>query len=229
MVKPQPNRVVLDESRPVTYYKNDFWREENARYSEVHYRLDKCARIVNRIAGERECNLLDVGCGPATLARLLRPNIHYYGIDIAIQEPAANLAEVDILDSPIGFDDLRFEIVVAQGLFEYLGEHQSEKLAEIARVLRPRGTFVTSYVNFGHRQPTVYWPYSNVQTIDEFRSSLSKDFVVRNWFATSHNWHHNEPNRRFIRLANMHLNLRIPVLTSKLAVEYFFVCTPRSS
>jgi len=217
MVKPQPNRVVLDESRPVTYYKNDFWREENARYSEVHYRLDKCARIVNRIAGERECNLLDVGCGPATLARLLRPNIHYYGIDIAIQEPAATLA------------DLRFEIVVAQGLFEYLGEHQSEKLAEIARVLRPRGTFVTSYVNFGHRQPTVYWPYSNVQTIDEFRSSLSKDFVVRNWFATSHNWHHNEPNRRFIRLANMHLNLRIPVLTSKLAVEYFFVCTPRSS
>ena len=88
---------------------------------------------------------------------------------------------------------------------------------------------MTSYINFGHRRPNLYWPYSNVQSIDDFRASLSSQFSIKAMFPTSHNWRHSEPNRKLIKLANMHLNVRVPVITSKLAVEYFFVCSPRAS
>ena len=48
-------------------------------------------------------------------------NVHYYGIDIAIQDPAPNLREADILKEPVGFGGRTFDIAVAQGLFEYMG------------------------------------------------------------------------------------------------------------
>ena len=82
-------------------YKHDFWIKENQKHVPAHYRLQKSARLINAIAGRDERDLLDVGCGPATLMRLMRPNIHYYGIDIAIHDPAPNLLETDILEKPI--------------------------------------------------------------------------------------------------------------------------------
>ena len=89
----------------VRYRKKDFWSKENLNYSRPHYRLEKSARIINRMAGTRECTLLDIGCGPATLMHLLNPSIQYYGIDIAIHDPAPNLIEADLLEMPIRFDE----------------------------------------------------------------------------------------------------------------------------
>ena len=66
-------------------------------------------------------DLLDVGCGPATLMHLLDQNISYHGIDIAIHEPAPNLIEADFLENPISFHGRKFDIVLAQGIFEYVG------------------------------------------------------------------------------------------------------------
>ena len=214
------------EPRP-QYYKRDFWSEENLKYSGPHFRLRKSAMLINELSGEAECDLLDVGCGPATLQTLLRPNIRYYGIDIAIQGAADNLLEVDILESQIRFGDHKFGIVVAQGLFEYLGDQQRTKLAEISQIVEPNGTFLTSYVNFGHRRRNIYWPYSNIMPISDFKRELSEWFVIDRVVPTSHNWRHNEPSRRVIRSINMHLNARFPLITPKLAVEYFFICTPR--
>jgi len=210
-----------------TLYKKDFWRRENLNYSRPHYRMEKIARIINRLAGENESALLDVGCGPATLASLLRPNIHYYGIDIAIQEPAPNLIEADFLESPIAFGNQRFNIIVAQGVFEYVGKFQSQKFADIAQLLDDGGTFVASYVNFNHRQTDIYWPYSNVQPINDFRRDLAEHFTIRKSFPTSHNWNHWEPSRKLIRSANMHINLNVPVISQYLGVEYFFICSAR--
>ena len=208
-------------------YKKDFWRQENQKYSRPHFRLEKSARIVNRIAGDRSCDLLDVGCGPATLSHLLRGNIRYHGIDIAIQDPRPNLRESDILDTRITFGNKHFDIIVAQGLFEYLGRHQSRKFAEIAQLLNQNGTFVVSYVNFDHRRPAIYPPYNNVQPLDNFRTSLSRYFVIRRVIPTSHNWNHTEPNRTIIKSANMGMNVRVPLFSPRLAVSYFFVCARR--
>ena len=114
--------------------------------------MEKAARLINKLARGQERTLLDVGCGPATLRSLLEPNIQYHGIDIAIHDPAPNLIEADFLEAPIKFDDKRFDIILAQGVFEYVGNFQSQKFAEIAQLLNEDGIFVVSYVNFDHRQ-----------------------------------------------------------------------------
>ena len=209
------------------FYKRDFWIKENQKHVPAHYRLQKAARILNQAAAGRGCDLLDVGCGPATLRRLLQKNIHYYGIDIAIHDPAPYLAETDFLENPIGFGGKRFDIISAQGVFEYMGSAQARKFSEIAHLLNAQGKFVLSYTNFGHRDKYVFEAFSNVQPIAEFRQSLARYFTIDRCFPTSHNWHGGQPNRKLIKAANMHLNANIPFISPRLAVEYFFVCSPR--
>jgi SAM-dependent methyltransferase len=214
----------VTEPSNVDYHDRGFWSEENQKYCSSHFRLEKCALLLNSLAGPLDCDLLDVGCGPATLAKFLRPNIHYYGIDIALSSTQPNLRETDIVKNPIRFDERTFDLVVAQGLFEYLGDHQDQKLAEIALILNPNGRFVTSYVNFRHRSRNVYSVYNNVQPPENFERSLKEHFTVERYFPTSHNWGHDEPRLWPGKLANMHLNIKLPYITPKLAVEYFFVC-----
>jgi SAM-dependent methyltransferase len=210
----------------VKYYKEDFWREENLKFTRPHFRLEKSARIINKLASGKELDVLDIGCGPATLSKLLDNNLHYYGIDIAIQEPAPNLIEADLLKGPIKFGDKQFDIIMAQGLFEYLGEFQSVKFAEIRQLLHEDGRFVVTYMNFGHHKKQIYWPYSNVQSIPDFRASLSSCFRIERSFPVAHNWNHSSPQRRWLRAIEMPLSLNVPMVSPLLAPEYFFICSP---
>ena len=213
------------EGNAQQYYKRDFWGKENLKFVEPHFRLEKAARIVNNIARDRECDLLDVGCGPATLMRLIDGNIHYHGIDIAIHDPAPNLIEADFLETPIEFGDRLFDIVLAQGVFEYVGTFQDQKFAEISRLLTENGKFLVSYWNFGHRNKDIYWPFSNIQPITDFRRSLARNFRIDKFFPVSHNWQHRGPGRKFIKAPQMHMNINIPFISPILAVEYFFICS----
>jgi cyclopropane fatty-acyl-phospholipid synthase-like methyltransferase len=212
-----------------TYYKREFWATENLKYVQPHFRLAKAARIVNRLARGKKCELLDVGCGPATLAGFVNKNIDYYGIDIAIHNPAPNLLQTDFLAAPIQFRERQFDIIVAQGIFEYIGKFQSQKLTEIEQLLRTRGTFIVSYVNFNHLHRRVYEPYSNVQSFEEFRKSLARVFRIDRCFPTSYHWHHHEPNRQFMKAIQMRINVKIPLLSHLFAVEYFFICSSDDS
>jgi SAM-dependent methyltransferase len=211
--------------RVTRYYKKDFWITENLKFNEPWYRLYKSASIIRKLAGGAERDLLDIGCGPATLKRLLPPNVHYYGLDIAIQQPAPNLIELDITENPIGFKGKTFDIIVAQGLFEYLGKLQSQKFVEISGLLSNGGKFITSYTNFGHRRHLVYRPFSNVRSIDDFGDDLRRHFNVNRVLPASHNWKHAQPNRAFIKAVNLRMNMNVPFISRKLAVEYFFVCS----
>jgi SAM-dependent methyltransferase len=101
--------------------RKDFWAKESFKFSRPWYRIEKSARVVRGLAGERICQLLDVGCGPGALQQLMPPNVRYYGLDISIGEPAANLVECDFLEEPIRWGEKRFDIVVAQGVLEYAG------------------------------------------------------------------------------------------------------------
>jgi SAM-dependent methyltransferase len=208
-------------------HKRDFWIEENRKHVPAHYRLQKSARLVNALAGGEERDLLDVGCGPATLMGLLRPSIHYYGIDIAVHDPAPNLIETDILAKPIRFAEKRFDIVTALGLFEYVGASQDQKFSEIAELLGEQGRFVLTYTNFGHRDKRLFEAFSNVQSFDDFRCSLARHFTIDRYFPTSYNWRGGQPVRPLLKAANMHVKANIPVVAPKLAVEYFFICSRR--
>lgn len=220
------SNLVPDEApgEAVKYYDRDFWLTENLNYAKPHFRLQKSARIVTKLAAGQDRSLLDIGCGPATLQQLLPANLDYYGIDIAIQQPAPNLRQANLLETPVSFDGLRFDLVLAQGFFEYMGTFQEQKFAEIREILARNGTFVVSYVNFEHRNGNTYWPYSNVQPVAQFRASIARHFTIQKWFPSCYNWNHTEPNRRLIHALNMRLNASIPVLNRLLAVEYFFLC-----
>lgn len=209
-------------------YKKDFWATENLKFREPWYRLEKSARLIGSLAHGEERTLLDVGCGPATLGRLVPPNILYYGIDIAIHQRAINLREYDILESQIAFDGRKFDFVVAQGLFEYVGNAQSQKLAEIADILNPGGKLVLTYTNFAHRKARIYPVFSNVQPLERFAESVSERFVIERFFPASHNWKHGQPARRLVKAVNMYINFNVPLISSILAVEYFFICAPRA-
>lgn len=208
-------------------YKHDFWIRENKKHVPAHYRLRKSARIINSVAGRGERDLLDVGCGPATLMHLIRPNIHYYGIDIAVHEPSPNLIELDILKEPIQFNGKRFDIVAALGLFEYVGGSQEQKFREITQVLHENGKFVVTYTNFGHRDRNIFEAFSNVRPFDDFRRSLARYFTVDNFFPTSYNWHGGQPGGALLKAVNMPIQANIPLIAPKLAVEYFFICSRR--
>ena len=205
-------------------FKRDFWIRENRKHAQAYYRLQKSAKVINDIVGEKECDLLDVGCGPATLGRLLEPNISYHGIDIAIHDPAPNLIETDILKQPIRFADQRFDIVAALGLFEYVGARQDDKFGEIAKILTERGRFVLTYTNFGHRDKHIFEAFSNVQPVAAFRESLARFFTIEKCFPTSYNWHGGQPAKPLLQAANMNVKANIPLVGPKLAVEYFFIC-----
>jgi SAM-dependent methyltransferase len=209
----------------VKYHKRDFWAKENLNYVESHFRLTKAARIVNQLARGRACDLLDVGCGPATLAMLLDRNIHYYGIDIAIHQPAPNLLQSDFAENPIAFGGRRFDLIVAQGVFEYMGTVQAEKFREIADLLNEGGRFLVSYVNFNHRDWHRYAPYNNIQSFGDFRNSLEQFFSIDRYFPTSVRWRHQEPDRKWMKTIQMKIDFNIPFLSRIFAVEYFFICS----
>lgn len=210
-------------------YKRDFWNKENLKYAEPHLRAQKVARLINEIAGGKECDLLDIGCGPAGLRSLLDEKIRYYGIDIAIHDPAPNLIQADLVENPIEFNGKQFDIVVAQGAFEYFGEVQSQKFDEIKKLLADDGTFIVSYWNFGHRNARIYEAFSNIQPLNDFRESLASHFKISSSFPASHNWKHNMSDRRLLKAVNAHVNMNIPFVSPRLAVEYLFICYGNSS
>jgi cyclopropane fatty-acyl-phospholipid synthase-like methyltransferase len=216
-----------DLSERASRLKRDFWEEENLKFGEPWYRLQKSARLISRLAGRRQCTLLDIGCGPATLMRLLPANVRYYGIDIAIHDPAPNLMEADLVESEIAFGEQRFDLITALGVFEYMGQAQSRKFSEIARILNPGGRFVVTYTNFGHRKKRIYEAFSNVQPLDSFRQDLRRYFTIDKSFPASHNWKHSQPSRELVKAANMQVSLNIPFVSPALAVDYFFICCPR--
>jgi SAM-dependent methyltransferase len=211
----------------VRYDNRDFWSKENLKFAQPHFRMEKAVRIINAITKGRESDLLDVGCGPATLMHLLGENIYYHGIDIAIQLPAPNLIEADFVKTPIEFDGKKFDIVIAQGIFEYVGTVQAQKLAEINDLLNDRGKLIVSYWNFGHRAKEIYPPFNNIQSMKRFRESLTCYFSIDRSFPVGHNWQQHEPGRKLMRAAQMQINMNIPFISPVLAVEYFFICSPK--
>ena len=207
------------------FHNQYWWQQEDLKYIQPHYRLVKCARIVNSLAGGRECDLLDVGCGPAILSQLLEKNIHYYGIDIAIHDPSPNLIEIDLTRNEIDFQNKSFDLIVAQGFFEYIGKLQNKKFSEIKRNLKVNGKFITTYMNFSHLHRLLYPPYNNVMPLNNFIKDLSSVFRIERFFPSSHNWIGTEPRRAWLKKIQMPLYIKIPFISPLLGVEYFFICS----
>jgi len=212
------------------YWNREHWIASTDFYKRPYLRLEKCANIVNSLVETREIDLLDIGCGPATLVRYLRSNIRYHGIDIAIHKPAANLIEMDVTREPIMFRNKRFDLIVAAGLFEYLGTFQRPKLREIQDLLKEDGKFVVTFTNFAHVHPPLQEPaYNNTTSIQVFLDDLRTFFRVERHFPSSHNWVRREPKRRWLYWMNMRFSANIPFVSHRLACNYFFICSHKKT
>jgi SAM-dependent methyltransferase len=210
------------------FRNHKYWINATDFFKQPYFRLEKCAKIVNKLARGKDCDLLDVGCGPATLAKLLQKNINYYGIDIAIHDLEPNLKEIDIAEDEIAFGNRKFDIVVAAGIFEYLGGLQKEKFFEIQRILNEEGKFVVTYTNFNHCHPAPYYlPYNYVVPIIDFLHDLKMFFRVDRWFPSSHNWKQHEPmdRRKLLNRIQMNIFFNIPIISPLFTVNYFFICS----
>src|ERR1035437_9991979 len=135
----------MQEGATGNYRQKDYWVVQNRQYAEPSFRLHKCARMLKELANGQECALLDVGCGPGALRQVLPLNIKYHGIDIALQEPAGFMREVDFAKNPISYDGRRFDFIVALGVLEYMGTLQNKKFQEIKDILNQDGKFIMSY------------------------------------------------------------------------------------
>ena len=99
-------------------------------------------------------NLMEWGCGAGRLSRHLIdrfPEARFSGCDIdeeAVQWAAANLeGEFSACGQspPLDYEDAQFDLVVSLSVFTHLTKHfQDLWLAEIRRVLKPGGIFLTT-------------------------------------------------------------------------------------
>lgn len=210
------------------YQDRSYWIVQNLQYAVPSFRLLKVGRLINDLAQNRACSLLDVGCGPAALRPLLVSNIDYYGMDVAIHDNDSHLRELDFSKSKISWDDKRFDFVTGLGFFEYMGQQQVRKFEEIRDILTPDGKFIMTYINFGHLRSKVWPNYNNVQSLAEMTRSLETVFRIERRFPASHHWRPKQPGRNSFRGIQMHINFEIPIVSPLLAVEYLFVCSLRS-
>lgn len=211
-----------------TYRKKDFWAQENTLYAKPNFRSRKCAQLVNEIAAGKQCDLLDVGCGPAAMRHLLDPAICYHGIDIALHDSAPCLRETDFIANPIDFDGNTFDLIVALGVIEYVGGFQAQKLSEIKHILKPGGTFIMSYLNFSHFRRRIYPIYNNVRPIRDIRNSVAELFHIDRMFPVSHHWRHKQPGKYALPGLQLRMRSGVPLLSRWLAVEYFLICSQLS-
>lgn len=222
------NSYLLESTENINntlYFKKDYWKKENLLYTSAHYRLQRVAQVINCISSKTEQkDLLDVGCGPATLATLLNSNIHYHGIDIALQKSGLQFLEKDIIGEAIDFKNKKFDFVIASGLLEYLGNNQVQKFEEIFNSLKNNGYFITTFSNLDHIQQPRYPSWNNYQTIDSLLHDFRLFFRVEKYYPGSHNIAFKEPSNKLIKKIQSCLCYEIPYFSKRFAVHYIFIC-----
>src|SRR6266536_2610247 len=68
--------------------------------------------VASPVDGSATCSTWDAV--PRRWLSSCQRGVRYHGIDIAIQEPASNLIETDIIEAPIAFGGKTFDVIVAQ-------------------------------------------------------------------------------------------------------------------
>lgn len=129
--------------------------------------------VLQTLASSPGGDLLDVGCGPGMMVRVLldsRPGDFY--INVLDRSPAmveacvlrvggANIARARVgCIEAMPFSDASFDVVLAMGILEYTDI--AAALAEIARVTRPDGLVLVTMLNpislYRFVQWRIYWP-----------------------------------------------------------------------
>jgi SAM-dependent methyltransferase len=119
---------------PLSIIINPFYIIRNGLYKSI-------SEIAPTIAGD----ILDFGCGSKPYESLFRAAKSYVGVDIAVSGHSHENSKVDFYydGKELPFPDGHFDAVVCFEVFEHVFNLE-EVIAEIRRVLKPRGTLFIS-------------------------------------------------------------------------------------
>jgi len=150
--------------------------------------------------GLRECHaLLDIGCGSLRGGRLFIPYLQpdcYYGIEPnedLISLAIANELGQDIIDikyprfryndtfcltvfPEIKWEWVMFDFILAQSIFSHSTQDQASTcIAEVAKVLKPDGKFLATFVKGGYNDTNDHWSRPIVYRTSKFFDRLAKE------------------------------------------------------
>jgi SAM-dependent methyltransferase len=125
----------------------------------------------------RPARVMDLGCGAGDsvdLFRALDPEVDWVGVDIEDSYEVSGRTRADAefvtFDGRrLPFEDSRFDLVYCKQVLEHV-EHPHELLREVARVLRPGGSFAgsTSQLEAFHSRSIFNWtPYGFTVSAEE--------------------------------------------------------------
>jgi SAM-dependent methyltransferase len=125
----------------------------------------------------RPARVMDLGCGAGDsvdLFRALDPEVDWVGVDIEDSHEVSGRTRADAefvtFDGRrLPFEDSSFDLVYCKQVLEHV-EHPPELLREVARVLRPGGSFAgsTSQLEAFHSRSIFNWtPYGFTVTAEE--------------------------------------------------------------
>lgn len=125
----------------------------------------------------RPARVMDLGCGAGDsvdLFRALDPEVDWVGVDVEDSYEVSGRTRADAefvtFDGRrLPFEDASFDLVYCKQVLEHV-EHPHELLREVARVLRPGGSFAgsTSQLEAFHSRSIFNWtPYGFTVTAEE--------------------------------------------------------------
>ena len=129
------------------------------------------------VARLRPARVMDLGCGAGDsvdLFRTINPDVHWVGVDVEESPEVTGRSRADAefvtFDGEhLPFEDASFDFVYCKQVLEHV-ERPRELLREVARVLRPGGSFAgsTSQLEAFHSRSIFNWtPYGFTLTAEE--------------------------------------------------------------
>lgn len=124
------------------------WRQINQNLFQLNaFVLARYQQVLKLIPRKRHQRILDIGCGDGVLLSLIK-NSRLYGVDLdqASLDFAVTKVKAKFVRSPaekLPFTGSFFDVVIATEIIEHLSRPQL-MLAEIKRVLKPRGRIIIS-------------------------------------------------------------------------------------
>jgi SAM-dependent methyltransferase len=130
-------------------YKGDYHIDLDPNWPYLPVYLEK-ARVVKSFldAQAPTQKIIDLGCGEGLFVKEYRDRgLNIIGLDLNYE--ADHVVQGSILKT--GYPDASYDVVLSLDVIEHLTyDEQEEAIAEIARLVKPGGTFLMSIPNLGH-------------------------------------------------------------------------------
>jgi len=148
----------FNQGKTVAAYAGEYFSQDEPLSRSSYFFLMRLALVMDALPPAQGGTVLDVGCGPGPYALYcVAKGYRYHGVDISdkmIDEARQRFgvlkdAEFSVSDARrLPFPSDSIDVVLCLGVLEYVPpELEADYLREIARVLKPGGRVIFSFLN----------------------------------------------------------------------------------